>query len=80
MAMPQHDACRRISDLPREDDFDLEDPLDQARLQNSRDVLGNLIGLVIIDEFQHQPDLLPILRVLADRKRPARTLRWPGSN
>lgn len=65
----------RTFDVPRENYFDLEDPLDQARLQNPREVLGNLTGLVIIDEFQHQPDLFPILRVLADRKDlPARFL------
>jgi hypothetical protein len=61
--------------VPRENYFDLEDPLDQARLANPRDVLGELRGLVIIDEFQQQPDLFPILRVLADRKGvPARFL------
>lgn len=54
--------------VPRENYFDLEDPLDQVRLQNPRDVLGELKGLVVIDEFQRQPDLFPILRVLADRK------------
>ncbi len=65
----------RTFDVHRENYFDLEDPLDQARLQNPRDVLGNLTGLVIIDEFQRQPDLFPILRVLADRKEtPARFL------
>ncbi len=65
----------RTFDVPRENHFDLEDPLDQARLQNPRDVLGGLTGLVIIDEFQRQPDLFPILRVLADRKdQPARFL------
>jgi uncharacterized protein len=65
----------RTLDVPRENHFDLEDPLDQARLQNPRDVLGGLTGLVIIDEFQRQPDLFPILRVLADRKdQPARFL------
>jgi hypothetical protein len=65
----------RTFDVPRGNYFDLEDPLDQARLQNPRDVLGNLTELVIIDEFQHQPDLFPILRVLADRKdQPARFL------
>lgn len=61
--------------MPRMNYFDLEDPLDQARLQNPRDVLGDLTGLVIIDEFQRQPDLFPILRVLADRKdRPSHFL------
>lgn len=65
----------RTFDVPRESYFDLEDPLDQARLQNPRDILGGLTGLVIIDEFQRQPDLFPILRVLADRKdQPARFL------
>lgn len=65
----------RSLEVPRENFFDLEDPLDQARLQNPRDVLGGLTGLVVIDEFQYQPDLFPILRVLADRKsRPARFL------
>ncbi len=61
--------------MPRENYFDLEDPLDQARLRNPRDVLGDLTGLVILDEFQRQPDLFPILRVLADRQdKPARFL------
>jgi predicted AAA+ superfamily ATPase len=65
----------RTFDVPRENYFDLEDPLDEARLRNPRDVLGSLSGLVIIDEFQRLPDLFPILRVLADRReRPARFL------
>jgi predicted AAA+ superfamily ATPase len=61
--------------VPRENHFDPEVPLDQARLQNPKDVLENLTGLVIIDEFQRQPDLFPILRVIADRKnQPSRFL------
>lgn len=65
----------REFETPRENYFDLEDPLDEARLQNPRDVLGALEGLVVIDEFQRQPALFPILRVLADRPRnPARFL------
>ncbi len=65
----------RTFDVRRENYFDLEDPLDQARLRNPRDVLGDLAGLIIIDEFQRQPDLFPILRVLADRDdQPARFL------
>lgn len=61
--------------VPRENYFDLEDPVDQARLRNPRDVLGSLRGLVVIDEFQRMPSLFPILRVLADREeRPARFL------
>jgi predicted AAA+ superfamily ATPase len=62
----------RAFEVPRENYFDLEDPPDQARLGNPRDVLGSLSGLVVIDEFQRQPDLFPVLRVLADRPgRPA---------
>jgi uncharacterized protein len=65
----------RAFQVPRENYFDLEDPLDQTRLQNPRDVLGELKGLIVIDEFQRQPDLFPILRVLADRNEiPARFL------
>lgn len=55
--------------------FDLEDPADLARLSDPRLALGDLRGLVVIDEVQRTPDLFPVLRVLADRKpRPARFL------
>lgn len=55
--------------------FDLEDPLDLARLEASRQTLGKLTGLVVIDEIERRPDLLPLLRVLADRPdTPARFL------
>jgi len=55
--------------------FDLEDPRDLARLTNPRDALSPLRGLVVLDEIQRLPELLPVLRVLADRKpRPARFL------
>jgi predicted AAA+ superfamily ATPase len=55
--------------------FDLEDPADLARLADPVLALGPLRGLVVIDEFQRRPDLLPVLRVLADRpRRPARFL------
>ena len=48
--------------------FDLDDPLDTIRLEeNARTTLGNLKGLVIIDEAQQKPDLFSLLRVLADR-------------
>jgi uncharacterized protein len=47
--------------------FDLEDPRDVARLQDPMLALGALRGLVILDEVQRQPELLPVLRVLADR-------------
>ncbi len=55
--------------------FDLEDPLDLARLEAPRQVLSRLSGLVVMDEIQHRPDLFPLLRVLADRAGlPARFL------
>lgn len=55
--------------------FDLEDPVDRARLARPGLVLEGLRGLVVIDEFQRRPELFEILRVLADRpRRPARFL------
>ena len=55
--------------------FDLEDPVDLARLEAPRQTLGKLAGLVVIDEVQRRPDLFPLLRVLADRPgTPARFL------
>ena len=40
---------------------------DQRRLQNPELVLGNLEGLVILDEIQLMPELFGTLRVLVDR-------------
>lgn len=55
--------------------FDLEDPVDEARLALPKQTLEALKGLVVLDEIQLRPDLLPILRVLADRpKTPAKFL------
>jgi predicted AAA+ superfamily ATPase len=55
--------------------FDLEDPASLARLSAPDTALRPLRGLVVIDEIQHQPDLFPLLRVLADRRPlPARFL------
>jgi predicted AAA+ superfamily ATPase len=51
--------------------FDLENPADAARLAQPQTALAPLRGLVVIDEVQLQPDLFPVLRVLADR-RPVR--------
>lgn len=56
--------------------FDLEDaesPL--LRTETAKLVLQDLRGLVVIDEIQRQPNLFPLLRVLADRNPlPARFL------
>ncbi len=47
--------------------FDLEDPVDLSRLSSPLLALGDLSGLIIIDEVQRKPDLFEILRVLVDR-------------
>ena len=49
--------------------FDLEDPASVARLSEPMTALGELKGLVVIDEVQRRPDLFPVLRVLVDRKQ-----------
>lgn len=52
--------------------FDLENPVDLARLDQPMLALGDLTGTVVIDEVQRHPELFPVLRVLADREdRPA---------
>ncbi|NOZ74095.1 MAG: ATP-binding protein [FCB group bacterium] len=50
--------------------FDLENPRDLTRLQNPMTALENMQGLIVLDEIQLQPELFPVLRVLADRKKP----------
>jgi len=55
--------------------FDLEDPESLAQLSEPMTALKSLTGLVVIDEIQRQPELFPLLRVLADRRPlPARFL------
>lgn len=55
--------------------FDLEDPASLGRLEEPMTALSGLEGLVVIDEIQRRPELFPVLRVLADRRRrPARFL------
>lgn len=55
--------------------FDLESPIDQARLADPMGALEPLRGLVVLDEIQRLPEVFPLLRVLADRHRtPARFL------
>lgn len=50
--------------------FDLENPLDLARLANPMLALSKLTNkLIIIDEIQRAPELFPILRVLIDDKQ-----------
>lgn len=48
--------------------FDLENPLDLARLENPMLAFNNISqDLIIIDEIQRRPDLFPVLRVLVDK-------------
>jgi len=47
--------------------FDLENPTDLARLTDPMLALESLRGLVILDEIQRLPELMPVLRVLLDR-------------
>lgn len=55
--------------------FDLEEPARLAPLSQPMTALEGLRGIVVIDEIQHRPDILPVLRVLADRRPlPARFL------
>jgi predicted AAA+ superfamily ATPase len=55
--------------------FDLENPVDLARLQDPMLALSKLRGLVVLDEVQRFPGLFPTLRVLVDRPdQPARFL------
>ena len=46
--------------------FDLENPLDLARLETPLLALEPLSGLVVLDEIQRKPELFEILRVLMD--------------
>lgn len=55
--------------------FDLEDPVDLARLAEPGLELRPLRGLVVLDEIHRLPDVFQLLRVLADRPGvPARFL------
>ena len=48
--------------------FDLERPQDLARLEDPELGLAGLQGLVILDEVQRRPELVPVLRALVDRQ------------
>lgn len=55
--------------------FDLENPVDLARLSDPGLELRGLRGLVVLDEIHRLPEVFALLRVLADRPRaPARFL------
>jgi len=48
--------------------YDLENPRDLGRLVHPQTVFEAARGLVVLDEIHQRPDLMPLLRVLADRK------------
>ena len=67
--------ARMITEKEPSTYFDLEDPVDSQRLSAPMMALGELKGLVIIDEVQRRPDLFELLRVLVDRpQNPAKFL------
>ena len=49
--------------------FDLENPVDLARLDQPQLALEKLEGLIVIDEIQRIPELFPVLRVLVDQHK-----------
>jgi uncharacterized protein len=60
--------------------FDLENPLDLARLENPMLTLSPITNqLIVIDEIQRRPDLFPVLRVLADESEKKRKFLILGS-
>ena len=59
--------------------FDLERPTGLRRLEDPETSLGELRGLVVIDEVQRRPELFPILRVLIDRPRSSARFLLLGS-
>jgi predicted AAA+ superfamily ATPase len=60
-------VARMIADREPCTYFDLEHPVDARRLSEPMTALGNLSGLVVIDEVQRKPELFELLRVLVDR-------------
>jgi len=67
--------ARQFGESRRAVHFDLESTASRHRLQNPELALGELEGLVVLDEIQAMPELFNVLRVLVDRPRnPARFL------
>lgn len=60
--------------------FDLENPLDLARLENPMLTLSAISDqLIVIDEIQKKPELFPVLRVLIDEEEKKRKFLILGS-
>lgn len=49
--------------------YDLENPSDLSRLENPTLALGDIQGLVVMDEIQWKPELFGILRYIVDTDR-----------
>jgi predicted AAA+ superfamily ATPase len=60
--------ARQLAEASKSTYFDLENPVDRARLSEPMTALESLRGLIVIDEVQRHPDLFPVLRVLLDRR------------
>ena len=60
--------CKEHPSSPKENYFDLENPVDIQRLANPILTLKPIKGLIIIDEVQRAPELFSILRVLVDQE------------
>ena len=60
--------ARQLGEKEEGSYYDLESPRDLARLGQPQTILEAARGLVVLDEIQQRPDLLPLLRVLADRE------------
>ncbi len=58
--------ARKIAEKEKAEYFDLENPLDLARLSAPMLALEKIRGLTVIDEAQRKPELFDILRVLID--------------
>lgn len=59
-------ARQLFAGRPRATWFDLESPIDLARLENPILALGAARDFVVIDEVQRKPELFEVLRVLLD--------------
>src|SRR5436309_9550941 len=60
--------ARQLGETQEGSYYDLESPRDLARLAQPQTLLEAARGLVVLDEIHQRPDLLPLLRVLADRQ------------
>ena len=54
--------------------YDLENPIDIARLDNPILELSKKKGLIVIDEIQKKPDIFPVLRYIVDNNKDIRFL------